>query len=126
MNDNYIFDSKNVAGQSLIHLINLYSGTDIVGAEIGIGRGENLCTFLQQCPNIKKMYGVDPFIPYNDCLNYPYTGVPVHTYNLKEVEANKMIALHNIKFSGHSDKVIFIEKTSKDAINDIEDNSLDF
>jgi hypothetical protein len=126
MNDNYIFDSKNVAGQSLVHLINLYFRDNIVGAEIGVGRGENLCTFLQQCPKIKKMYGVDPYTPYNDCLNYPYTGIPVYTYNFKEVEANKLIALHNIKFSGYKDKVTFLEKTSKEAVNEIEDNSLDF
>jgi len=126
MSVNYDFNTKNSAGQSLIPLINLYLGKDIVGAEIGVGRAENLCTFLQQCPNIKTMYGVDPYKPYNDCLNYPYTNIPVHSYGLKEVEADKIIAFHNIKFSGFRDKVIFLEETSENAIEKIDDSSLDF
>jgi hypothetical protein len=126
MSANYDFNTKNSAGQSLIHLINLYLGNEVVGAEIGVGRAENFCTFLQQCPNIKTMYGVDPYTPYNDCLNYPYTGIPVYSYDVKEVEANKLIAYHNIKFSGFKDKVIFLEETSEEAIKKIDDNSLDF
>ena len=114
------FNTKNVNGQSLIHLINLHLGKDIVGAEVGVHRGLTFCTFLQMCPNIKTLHGVDCYLPSQS--------EPTEDYIMDEKEAEfvKMIAFHNIKYSGFSDKVIFHEKDSVDAANEIEDESLDF
>jgi hypothetical protein len=41
-------------------------GKDILGIEIGISSGRNAAYFLQECSNIKKIYGVDPYLPFKD------------------------------------------------------------
>jgi len=122
----YIFNTKQTDCQSLIHLINLYLGDNIIGAEVGVEQGKSLCTFLQQCPSINKIYGIDNFKPYADCLKIPYDGTPAYTVDIKQSEYNRLTTYHNIKYSGYQDKVIFLEKNSRDALQDIEDNSLDF
>ena len=122
----YAFNTKQADCQSLVHLINLFLGDNIIGAEVGVFRGTSLCTFLQQCPSISKLYGIDNFKPYADCLKIPYDGTPAYTVDIKQSEYNKLTAYHNIKYSGYQDKVIFLEKDSRDALQDIEDNSLDF
>ena len=45
--------------KSIIHCINLH-GDNLVGAEIGVHLGQSFLTLLQTCPNISKLYGVDP------------------------------------------------------------------
>lgn len=122
----YYFVTKEADCQSLVHLINLFLGDEIVGAEIGVYRGISFCTFLQQCPGIKKMYGVDNYKPYADYLKIPYDNIPAYVVDLKQSEMNRFVAYHNIRFSGRADKVVFLEKDSKEALNDIPDESLDF
>lgn len=123
----YNFSSKEVDCQSLIHLINLFFKGNVVGAEIGVFRAESFCTLLQQCSNISLMYAVDNFKPYSDFLKMPYDeNVPKYTVDLKESEYNKLLAYHNIEFCGFKEKVIFLEKDSKLALNDIKNESLDF
>lgn len=119
MTENYTFASKEVYAQSLIHLLNIYFEDEIVGAEIGVAAAHNLCTLLQQCPNIKTMYAIDPYKPYYD----DFTG---NTIDEKLSELVQWSAHHNVSYSGHKDKVIFIQEESVDAAKKIEDSSLDF
>ena len=44
----------------------------------------------------------------------------------KTIKHIRLTALHNIEFSGHQQKSIIHEKDSNDAVNDFEDESLDF
>lgn len=122
----YLFDSKDPDCQSLIHLINLTLGENLIGAEIGVYRAHSFCTFLCQIPSLKKLYGVDSFQPYSDFLKVPYDNEPAYSVDVKESNYNKLITYHNIEFTGFKDKVIFLEKDSDQALLDIEDNSLDF
>jgi hypothetical protein len=121
----YKFDNKNCDAQSLVHLINLTLGKDVVGAEVGIERAESFCTLLNQCPNIKVLYGIDKWLPYKDYFNEPY-GVPAYEIDEKEADFIKIVALHNIKFSGNKEKAVIIENDSSDAVKIFEDESLDF
>jgi hypothetical protein len=126
MNYFYTFNSKLVDGQSIIHLINTLPGDSLVGAEIGVGTAQNFCTYLQNCPRISKMYGVDSYQPYFDYLKIEYDGEPAYFVDEKQIDFIKVTAMHNIKFSGHADKVIFFNEDTNSAVNKIINNELDF
>jgi hypothetical protein len=57
-------------GFSSAGLVEYYKelGPNIIGAEIGVCRGENIRSLLDNCPNIRKIYGIDPWIEYKDNL----------------------------------------------------------
>lgn len=96
------------------HIKNL--GDDVVGCELGVSYGFNLVYFLDNLPNIKKVYAIDPYAPYDDG---PSGWVP------KEVmDRVKSCMLDNIE--ENKDKVVFLEKSSDEAHSMIEDNSLDY
>lgn len=119
------FVNKSVNGQSLIHLINIGLGEDLIGVELGVGTAQTFCTFLQQCPKIKVLYGVD---------NYPVTtatGIEMSDNNHvpldeKATEVSKFFAHHNIKYSVHPEKAIFLEEDTLVASTKFENNSIDF
>lgn len=119
MDPNYDFTNAQFDVKSLIHAINLH-GENLIGLELGILRAESFCTLLQNCPNIKKLYGVDSWKPYHDILLKPYS------VSEKQQEMIKFIAYHNIKFSGYQDKAVILEKDSNQALEDIPDAYLDF
>ena len=116
MNKYYDFSSKVVDGQSLVHIINLMLGKDLVGAEVGVFKAQTLCTLLQNCPNIKKVYAVDSYKPYSDYLSDLNEVVPDYSISQPEIEFIREIAHHNVKWSGHKDKVFFIEDDSRNAV----------
>jgi len=41
-------------------------GHSITGLELGVWTGHNMGHLLEECDNIKMLYGVDPYKPYND------------------------------------------------------------
>jgi len=41
-------------------------GNNITGIEIGVWMGTNMGYLLQECDNISMLYGVDPYLPYED------------------------------------------------------------
>lgn len=45
-------------------------GPNAVGVEIGVWMGTNIGYLLQECDNIKMLYGVDPYEPYQDWNRY--------------------------------------------------------
>lgn len=122
----YMFNSKHVDGQSLIHAINLMLGDNLVGAEVGVYTAQTFCTLLQNCPGIKKLIGVDSYRPYQDFIKEPYDGTSDFGKDQKEIDFIRLTAMHNITFSGHADKVLFLEQDSSEAVKQIDDESLDF
>lgn len=91
-------------------------GPDVVGCELGTSYGFNLVYFLENLTNIKKVYAIDPYMPYFDG---PSGLVP------KDV-MDKVKELFLINTEPYKDKVVFINKTGDDAVADIPDNSLDY
>lgn len=39
---------------------------DLVGLEVGTGKGESAYLLLEECPNIKKLYTIDPYLEYSN------------------------------------------------------------
>lgn len=91
-------------------------GSDITGCELGVSYGFNLVYFLDNLPNIKKVYAIDPYMPYDDG--------PGGYVTQEVIDRVKQCMLNNIE--PHKDKVEFINKMSKDAVKDIPDDSLDY
>ena len=93
MLDNYNFKDAQFDVKSLIHLFNL-QGKDLIGLELGVLRAESFCSILQNCPNVKTLYGVDSWKPYTDILGEPYSMTE------QQQEMHKFTAQHLIKYSG--------------------------
>ena len=119
------YDFDKCDAQSIIHLISQH-GPNLVGLELGVFEAGSFCALLQKCPNIKTLYGVDSWQPYTDYLKEPYDGSPAYSIDSKSIEIIKFMAFHAIKHSGFKEKAVILEKDSKDALNYISDNSLDF
>ena len=111
--------------KSIIHCINLH-GDNLVGAEIGVHVGESFLTLLQTCPNISKLYGVDPYVPYVDYLKEEGQSFDPMVVDEKEIEYIKLVSYHRQKFSGHKDKIVVYEMDSIEASKTVEDKSIDF
>lgn len=112
--------------KSIIHCINLH-GDNLVGAEIGVYRGDSFLTILQNCPNVSKLYGVDSYEPYADYLKDDYDGkTPAYCVDKKQIEYIKLTSYHNQQYSGHEEKIVFYEMDSNEAAQKVEDKSLDF
>jgi hypothetical protein len=118
-NDFYNFESKDINGQSLVHLLGLYLPENSVGVEVGLWYAQTSCLIAQKCKNVSKIYGIDPYTPSVNEIENILVGE-------KEIDYAKFLALHNIKFSGVADKIEIIEEKSLNAIDRFEDNSLDF
>lgn len=122
---NYDYRDSMTDVQSIIHCINLL-GTDLVGLELGTHRCYSFLTILQNCPNIKTLYGVDSYQPYVDYLKTPYDGTPAYEVSEADANENKQIALDMIKNSGHSDKAKLLIMDSNEALDHVEYGELDF
>jgi len=117
---NYKFDVPGADIRSLIHLIGNH-GKNLIGCELGVFKAQSLLAVLQACPNIKMIYGVDSFEPYEDLIATDY-----YSRDVKEMEIVKFLAYHNIKYSGVADKVKILEMRTEKALSKIKDNELDF
>jgi hypothetical protein len=116
----YNFSDKNIFGQSLIHLINLYLPKNAVIVEVGTGFGTTACMLAQYCPNIKKIYTIDPYLPYT--TDWVDKGLP---FGEKEIDNARIISRHNVEFSGFKDKIELINLKSDSALSMFEDESID-
>lgn len=123
--DIYNFIDARTEIQSIVHLINL-KGQDTVGAIVGINRGDAYCSILQNCPFLLKLYGIESWNSKKDVSKLDNLELPTHDMTEAEMEYTRLTAFHNIKYSGFAEKSAIIEKFSQEAVNDIEDNSLDF
>jgi hypothetical protein len=93
------------------------NGNDLVGAEVGVASGENLCYILNECSNIKKIHAIDPYLPYLDGDRF---------VSSQEQEKVKAISDIEIRKYGLENRVKRIYLNSTKAANEIENESLDF
>ena len=91
------------------------AGEDLLGIEIGVLKGENISLLLDLCPNIKRIYGIDPYLEHTD------NGFHRSHEAMKRYEK---IARENL--NGYRDRVSIFEKSSNDAVSEFEEGSLDF
>lgn len=89
---------------------------NLIGAEIGVDRGDNSEGLLANL-NIKKLYLIDPYIPYMDKTQEPSGGLVQRDFALAEKIAREKLS---------NPKVEFIKELSADAMNRIGENYLDF
>lgn len=90
-------------------------GPDVVGAEIGVLKGETSVTILDKCPNVKRYIGIDPYKGYFD-VDHEKTGDDMMNF-MKTAQAN---------LTTYQDRFEFILESSDDAAAKIEDGSLNF
>ena len=96
-------------------------GEELVGVEVGVQRAESLCTVLQSCKNISKIYGIDNWKSYTE-------EITDNSFYITQEDCDlaKVIAFHNIEWSGYKEKVEIIGKESTVAVNDFNDSFFDF
>jgi len=90
---------------------------ELVGAEIGVWKGEHAWAMLNQL-DIKKLYLIDPYQAYEG-----YTGLGLQSP--QEILMSEMFAKKLLKDEGHEDQIEWIAKFSKDAVKDVKED-LDF
>jgi hypothetical protein len=110
-----------VSSSSFVDLVNGL-GNDITAAEVGIAFGLNIIYMIEHCPNIKKYYGVDPHLEYQDWS--PDCQHGHMTQDLMSMVGKKF--LENLNDYQQKNKIEYINKSSDDAKDLIPDNSLDF
>jgi hypothetical protein len=87
---------------------------ELVGCEVGVHGAENAENILKEL-DIKKLYLVDPYIPYEQCGT---AVVEDKIVTFKESSSKRL--------EEWEDKTFWIHKTSEEACKDIPDGSLDF
>lgn len=107
---------ENITACGLFPIINRFT-EKIRGVEIGIKEGMNSISFLEMCPNIEKLIGIDPFMPYQD-LGY--------FWSEEEQESIYRHLMKNIRIRGCEDRFEHIRLTSMEAVDMIPDDSLHF
>lgn len=90
-------------------------GEKLVGIEIGTCRAESTYYFLDKCPNIEKLFTIDPYKAYDD-----WNG----EITQETVDRFQEIAKKNLKKFG--DRVRMIRETSSEAANNFTDTFVDF
>ncbi len=99
-------------GNSMINFLRQYFGKELLhGIEIGVAFGINAKSILETL-NIGKLFLVDPYLPYSEN----------DSFVTKYADALPKVKELLYRFGN---KPIFINKTSRDALNDIP-NNLDF
>jgi hypothetical protein len=89
-------------------------GPDIIGLELGVWTGHNMCHLLEECDNIKHLYGVDPYLPYQDWNRY---------IDQNAMNNARNTALNNLKHF-NTNRWTLIQDTSENVSKII--NELDF
>lgn len=54
-----------ISGRGMIPVLR-EMGHFLEGAEVGVCRGENLTFWMENCPNIKHVFAVDPWVEYSE------------------------------------------------------------
>jgi|WetSurMetagenome_2_1015567.scaffolds.fasta_scaffold20719_5 hypothetical protein len=99
-------------------------GADIVGIEIGVCRGENILELMRNCPNIKKMYGVDPWKAYAiNKLNRPPN---FQTITQEDCDEWHLTALEILVPYLKNNQVELVRKQSLEAVKQFSDDFFDF
>jgi hypothetical protein len=90
-------------------------GHNVTGLELGVWSGHNLAYLLEQCSNVSMLYGVDPYLPYQDWNRF------IDTDFINSVRAT---AEQNLAHFPTRSKLI--NTNSVEAAKQFSDNSLDF
>ena len=98
--------------KSIAFIRDNYEGSDLIGAEIGVRYGGHSLSILKHLP-VKTLYLIDPQKGYEGIDGYPKRG-------WKEIRKGLR---RNLR--AYSDKLVFIEKFSEDAVDDVPDD-MDF
>jgi predicted O-methyltransferase YrrM len=101
--------------KGLYPYISRLKGDKIKGIEIGTCRGESAYLILSECPNVSKLYCIDPFLGYNDWAG-----------ELNQETMSKFEEIASKNLSKFENRVKIVKKKSTDAIHDFKDNSVDF
>jgi len=56
-------------------------GPNVVGLELGVWYGYNMGHLLEECSNIKTLFGIDPYLPYQDWNRFIDQGMMDAAYN---------------------------------------------
>lgn len=91
-------------------------GPEVVIAEIGVWKGNFCKHMLENCPNIKKYYLIDPW-RHLDSWNKPFN-VENDRFRKIFLQVKKDLEIHN-------DKIEILRGTTREVINRIPDGSLD-
>lgn len=84
------------------------------GVEVGVCDGTYSKILYDANPGLKRLWGVDPFVPLKDYRDYTRKST-IDAYHQKAIDT-----------LGNLPNYSLIEKLSMDAVDDFEDNSLDF
>lgn len=122
---NYNFNNTTPDAKSIIHLI-AQQGNNLIGLELGVLKGESFCCMLDSCPNIKTLYGIDTWEPYDDYLAAEHRTTPVYSVDKKIQEVNEFLTRHNIKWCNNGHKAKIIKKDSNKCASKFKNNYLDF
>jgi predicted O-methyltransferase YrrM len=76
---------------------------ELVGVEIGVAKGNNALSLLEEL-SIRKLFLVDPYMPYLD------RGQRVSSKGSSIIAQNKLSSFRQVQF---------VKKTSKDAVKDV-------
>jgi hypothetical protein len=100
---------------AMIPYIKRMRGENIVGIEVGVLKAENMNILLTECPNIKKLYGVDNYKPHTD-----YETIRT----VEDMEHYERIANENLK--DFTDRCEILIDDSSVAAKSFEKESADF
>ena len=109
-----IFKANEVSSSGLVQYIQQL-GSDLVGCELGVCRGNNLRYLLDLAPVNRYVYAIDPWAPYQDWNGY----IPESLINQYKHEAIRNLLPYD-------DIVKVLEMTSKSALKVIADDELDW
>lgn len=113
-NGTYPVDVTNTASFGLLEKISKM-GPDIKGIEIGVSTGFNSYVMIEECPNISKIVGIDPFEAYQDWSSF--------------VPQEHMDGVYNMFLENYEhmkDKFELIKLKSSAASTRLKDNEYDF
>lgn len=99
------------SAQGLLPIINKM-GDDLTGVEIGVCRGVNIWFLLNNCKNIRKIYGIDPWTEYS-------------AINKETQTVNYIRAKQTLKKLMNEARVSLLKMKSEIAVRGFNDKSLD-
>lgn len=90
---------------------------NLVGAEIGVSRGEGSTYLLHNCKKVSCLYAIDAWKEYDDNCGDGF---------FPQIALDHMKSLTLINTKQFGDRIKLVEKDSVDAAKDFADESLDF
>lgn len=88
---------------------------DLLGVELGVLKGETSHEILDNCENVKKLYGVDPYVAHFD-----------GAANRTDEEMSQYEAIMKKNLNKFADRFEHVKKSSHDCSDMFENESLDF